>query len=326
MKNFGDIHALLRVDLEKTNEILINRLASNVPLINQISNYIINAGGKRLRPLLLLLCARATGYKGKHHYLMATVIELIHTATLLHDDIVDESSKRRGENTANELWGNAASVLVGDFLYSRAFEMMLEPESMRIMQILSKVTNNIAEGEVLQLLNCKNSQLTQAQYYQVIERKTACLFQAATQIAAILSATNNQQELALKNYGLHLGKAFQIIDDVLDYESDAQTMGKEVGDDLSEGKTTLPMIYALKKTKNTKKADHDLLVNAIENADNTNIDKVIKILSAAQAFDYTRKKAQQFADLAKQSLAPLPQSDYKDGLILLCDLSQKRKL
>ena len=322
MQNFDDIRTLLKSDIQHTDEVLIERLSSNVALINQMSSYIIGAGGKRLRPLLLLLCARATGYEGNHHHLMAVVIELIHTATLLHDDIVDESSTRRGQDTANEVWGNAASVLVGDFLYSRAFEMMVEPDSMRIMQILSKVTNSIAEGEVLQLLNCQNAQLTEVEYFKVIEQKTACLFQAATQIGAILSDTDETQELALRDYGLHLGSAFQIIDDVLDYESDAKTMGKEVGDDLAEGKTTLPMIYAL---ENTSGKDHALLISSIENADNSNIDQVIEILSSVNAFDYTRQKAQEASDLAKKSLVTLPESDYKNALTLLCDLSLQRK-
>ena len=322
MKDFDDIQTLLKEDLAQTDVLLHSRLSSNVALINQVSSYIISAGGKRLRPLLLLLCARANHYQGEHHRLMAVVIELIHTATLLHDDIVDESSTRRGKNTANEVWGNAASVLVGDFLYSRSFEMMVEPGSMKIMQILSKATNEIAQGEVLQLLNCKNSALRQAEYYQVIERKTAILFQAATQIGGILSKVNNTQEQALKDYGLHLGNAFQIIDDVLDYESDSDTMGKEVGDDLSEGKTTLPMIYAL---ANTSGADKQLLEDAINNADNTKITKVVQILQSVDAFEYTRKQAKKSADLAKASLDSIDQSPYKDALILLCDLSLARK-
>ncbi len=322
MKDFDYIQTLLKEDLAQTDVLLHSRLSSNVALINQVSSYIISAGGKRLRPLLLLLCARANHYQGEHHRLMAVVIELIHTATLLHDDIVDESSTRRGKNTANEVWGNAASVLVGDFLYSRSFEMMVEPGSMKIMQILSKATNEIAQGEVLQLLNCKNSTLTQDEYYQVIERKTAVLFQAATQIGGILSEANNTQEQALKDYGLHLGNAFQIIDDVLDYESDSDTMGKEVGDDLSEGKTTLPMIYAL---ANTSGADKQLLEDAINNADNTKITKVVQILQSVDAFEYTRKQAKKSADLAKASLDSIDQSPYKDALILLCDLSLARK-
>jgi octaprenyl-diphosphate synthase len=253
---------------------------------------------------------------------MAVIIELIHTATLLHDDVVDESATRRGEETANEVWGNASSVLVGDFLYSRAFELMIKPNSMPIMQILSTATNSIAEGEVLQLLNCQNAALTEAEYYQVIERKTAVLFQAATQIAGVLSEVDATQIQALKDYGLHLGNAFQIIDDVLDYESDFETMGKEVGDDLTEGKTTLPMIYALKHTTGE---EHQLLKNAITQADNTHINTIIQIFKRVSAFDYTREKAQESADLAKKSLHCLPESDYKNALILLCDLSLKRK-
>ncbi len=322
MKNFEDIQNLVQDDITKTDQVLIDHLNSDVALINQMSGYIIGAGGKRLRPLLLLLCARATNYQGEHHHLMAVVIELIHTATLLHDDIVDESNTRRGKDTANEVWGNAASVLVGDFLYSRAFEMMVKPGSMRIMTLLSKATNEIAQGEVMQLLNCQNSELTEKEYYQVIERKTAVLFQAATQIGAILSDTDEAQELALKNYGLHLGNAFQIIDDVLDYESDFETMGKEVGDDLAEGKTTLPMIYAL---ENTFGDQRDILINAIENADNSQIDQIVDILSSVNAFDYTRQKAQESANLAKQSLSTLQDSDYKEAMILLCDLSLARK-
>lgn len=322
MKNFEDIQKLVQSDIAKTDQVLIDHLSSDVALINQMSGYIIGAGGKRLRPLLLLLCARATDYQGEHHHLMAVVIELIHTATLLHDDIVDESNTRRGKDTANEVWGNAASVLVGDFLYSRAFEMMVKPDSMRIMTLLSKATNEIAQGEVMQLLNCQNSALTEKEYYRVIERKTAVLFQAATQIGAILSKTDETQELALRDYGLHLGNAFQIIDDVLDYESDKETMGKEVGDDLSEGKTTLPIIYALGKTSGK---DREILVNAIENADNSDIEHIVHILQTVKAFDYTRSKAQESADLAKHSLSSLQDSDYKEALILLCDLSLQRK-
>lgn len=319
---FADIQNLMQDDIAKTDKVLVEHLNSDVALINQMSSHIINAGGKRLRPLLLLLCARATNYQGDQHHLMAVVIELIHTATLLHDDIVDESDIRRGKRAANEIWGNAASVLVGDFLYSRAFEMMIKPKSMRIMTILSKATNEIAQGEVLQLLNCQNAALTKAEYYQVIERKTAVLFQAATQIGGILSAVDEKQEKALKDYGLHLGNAFQIIDDMLDYQSDTEIMGKEVGDDLSEGKTTLPMIYAIEKTSG---ADKRLLENAINNADNSKIGQVIEILQSVKAFDYTREQAQKSTDLAKQSLKEIKDSDYKYALIALCDLSLQRK-
>lgn len=319
---FVDIQNLIRDDIDKADQVLIEHLSSDVSLINQMSSYIINAGGKRLRPLLLLLCARATNYQGHHHHLMAVVIELIHTATLLHDDIVDESDIRRGKNSANEVWGNAASVLVGDFLYSRAFEMMVKPGSIRIMTLLSKVTNEIAQGEVLQLLNCQNAALTKAEYYQVIERKTAVLFQAATQIGGILSEVDEKQEQALKNYGLHLGNAFQIIDDVLDYQSDTETMGKKAGDDLGEGKITLPMIYAL---ENTSGVDKQLLEGAINNADNSKIQRVTEILQSVNAFDYTHQQAQKSVDLAKQSLKAIKASEYKDALIALCDLSLQRK-
>ena len=322
MQNFEDIQNLIQEDLTQTDQVLIEHLSSDVALINQMSHYIIGAGGKRLRPLLLLLCARASHYQGQHHHLMAVVIELIHTATLLHDDIVDESSTRRGKETANEVWGNAASVLVGDFLYSRAFELMVEPGSMRIMQILSKATNEIAQGEVMQLLNCQNSDLTESEYYQVIERKTAVLFQAATQIGAVLAGANPEQEEALRQYGLHLGNAFQIIDDVLDYESDAQTMGKEVGDDLSEGKTTMPMIYAM---AHASSAEQKLLKEAIDNADTTKIDQVIEILNKVGAFDYTRAQAQKSAELAKAQLGAIDDSEFKQALELLCELSLKRK-
>lgn len=321
MNNYSDIQELLKVDLQKTDKALISSLSSNVALINTMSNYIISAGGKRIRPLLLLLSAKATKYNGEQHHIMAVVIELIHTATLLHDDIVDESRTRRGRNTANEVWGNAASVLVGDFLYSRAFELMVEIDSMSIMKIMSKVTNNIAEGEVMQLLNCHNPKLSESEYFQVIENKTACLFKASTQIGAILSGADKAFESALKDYGLHLGNAFQIVDDILDFESDVETMGKEIGDDLSEGKTTLPMIYALKHTSGK---EHEILVGAIENRDNVGVDKVINILKNTGAFEYARGKAKESADLARTAIKDLPESNYKKALILLCDLSLQR--
>ena len=260
MQNFTEIQALMKSELDLMNKILVDRLNSNVDLISQMSQYIINSGGKRIRPLLLLICAKATEYDGDYHYSMAVVIELIHTATLLHDDVVDQSATRRGQETANELWGNAPSVLVGDFLYSRAFEIMVEPNSMEIMRILSKATNQISEGEVLQLLNIKNANVTQAEYFKVIERKTACLFKAACQIAGILSSADQKVINAMGSFGMHLGNAFQIIDDTLDYESDSNIIGKEIGDDLSEGKVTLPMIYALEKTK---KAENKILKDAI---------------------------------------------------------------
>jgi octaprenyl-diphosphate synthase len=321
MKNFSEIHSLMKSDMEKTDNILIDRLNSNVDLINQMSHYIIASGGKRIRPLLLLLCARATNYGGTEHHAMAVVIELIHTATLLHDDVVDESTTRRNQDTANELWGNAASVLVGDFLYSRAFEILVEPNSMSIMRILSKATNQIAEGEVLQLLNIRNANVSQTKYFNVIEQKTARLFEAACKIGALLSDSSEKTINSLGDFGLHLGIAFQIIDDALDYESNSTTMGKEVGDDLSEGKITLPMIYALEKTSGS---ENKILRDAIKTADASNIDKIINILCSVNAFEFTRKIAENESQKALKSLKNIPDSEYRSALKLLCELSLNR--
>ena len=322
MQNFSEIQALMKSDLEMTDDILINRLNSNVELINQMSHYIINSGGKRIRPLLLLLCARATSYSGKDHHAMAVVIELIHTATLLHDDVVDESATRRGQNTANELWGNAPSVLVGDFLYSRAFEIMVEPNSMEIMRVLSKATNQISEGEVLQLLNIRNAKVSRSEYFEVIEQKTACLFKAACQIAGILSESSEELITALGSFGMHLGNAFQIIDDTLDYESDSSMIGKEIGDDLSEGKVTLPMIYALEQTTGK---ENKILTNAITEADASNIDNIVDILVNVKAFEFSRNVAKDESIKALNSLKVIPESNYRSALKLLCELSLERQ-
>ena len=321
MQNFTEIQALMKSDLELMDQILVNRLDSNVDLISQMSHYIINSGGKRIRPLLLLLCAKATDYEGDYHYSMAVVIELIHTATLLHDDVVDQSTTRRGQDSANELWGNAPSVLVGDFLYSRAFEIMVEPNSMAIMRILSKATNQISEGEVLQLLNIKNAKVTQSEYFAVIERKTACLFKAACQIAGILSKSDKRIIEALGSFGMHLGNAFQIIDDTLDYESNSLIIGKEIGDDLSEGKVTLPMIYALEKTSET---ENKILTDAIQNADASNIEEIVEILLSVNAFQFSRDIAEKESNKALKSIDILPNSEYKTALKLLCELSLER--
>ena len=321
MQNFTEIQALMKSDLELMDQILVNRLDSNVELISQMSHYIINSGGKRIRPLLLLLCAKATDYEGNHHHSMAVVIELIHTATLLHDDVVDQSTTRRGQDSANELWGNAPSVLVGDFLYSRAFEIMVEPNSMAIMRILSKATNQISEGEVLQLLNIKNAKVTQSEYFAVIERKTACLFKAACQIAGILSKCDKVIIESLGSFGMYLGNAFQIIDDTLDYESNSLIIGKEIGDDLSEGKVTLPMIYALEKTSNT---ENKILRDAIQNSDASNIEEIVEILLNVDAFQFSRDIAQKESNKALKSIDILSNSEYKTALKLLCELSLER--
>ncbi len=321
MQKFTEIQALMKSELDLMNKILVDRLDSNVDLISQMSHYIINSGGKRIRPLLLLLCAKATDYDGDYHYSMAVVIELIHTATLLHDDVVDQSTTRRGQESANELWGNAPSVLVGDFLYSRAFEIMVEPNSMAIMKILSKATNQISEGEVLQLLNIKNAKVTQTEYFTVIERKTACLFKAACQIAGILSKSNQNIIEGMGSFGMHLGNAFQIIDDTLDYESNSDIIGKEIGDDLSEGKVTLPMIYALEKTNKT---ENKILTDAIQNADASNINQIVEILLNVNAFQYSRNIAKRESNKALQLIDILPNSEYKTALKLLCELSLER--
>ena len=321
MKNFSDIQNLVREDLKAVDDLLINRLESEVALINQVSSYIINAGGKRIRPLLVILMSKALGYQGINHHVMAAVIELIHTATLIHDDIVDESEVRRGTETPNQVWGNAASVLVGDFIYSRAFEIMVEPNSMEIMKVLSKATNAIAEGEVLQLLNIGNKELKEADYLKVIEKKTACLFQAATQIAAIISDSDSSIQNQMKSFGLHLGNAFQIVDDVLDYQSDEELLGKRIGDDLSEGKMTLPLIHSL---SNSSKVTNKKLRDIIYNNNVEEIDIVLEIFQETGSIDYTINHAKVISEKAKYCLVNLNESNYKNALSLLCDISVER--
>ncbi|MDC0446449.1 polyprenyl synthetase family protein [Gammaproteobacteria bacterium] len=321
MKNFSDIQNLVREDIKAVDDLLINRLESEVALINQVSSYIINAGGKRIRPLLVILVSKALGYQGINHHVMAAVIELIHTATLIHDDIVDESEVRRGTETPNQVWGNAASVLVGDFIYSRAFEIMVEPNSMEIMKVVSKATNAIAEGEVLQLLNIGNKELKEADYLKVIEKKTACLFQAATQIAAIISDSDSSIQNQMKSFGLHLGNAFQIVDDVLDYQSDEELLGKRIGDDLSEGKMTLPLIHSL---SNSSKVTNKKLRDIVSNNNVEEIDTVLEIFQETGSIDYTINRAKEISKKAKQCLVNLNNSAYENALSLLCDISVER--
>lgn len=314
------IRALIMEDIEATDALILNKLASDVVLINQIGHYIINSGGKRLRPLLVLLCAKACGYKGKDHLTMAAVIEFIHTSTLLHDDVVDESDTRRGNKTANEVWGNAASVLVGDFLYSRSFEMMVEPGLMRIMQVMSEATNVIAAGEVLQLLNCHDADTTTERYMEVIHRKTAKLFEAATQMGPVLTHKEELEDAFVK-YGKHLGAAFQLIDDVLDYTASADELGKNIGDDLAEGKPTLPLIYVL---ENGNEAEKDVIRRAIESEGMNLLTEVTEIIQSSGAITHTQQVAQQEAELAKEALAALTDSDYKTALLSLADLAVNR--
>jgi octaprenyl-diphosphate synthase len=319
--NFDDVMALSRSDMQAVDHVIHQRLRSDVALINQLSHYIVNSGGKRLRPLLALLAAKTFGYQGDAHYLLAAIIEFIHTATLLHDDVVDESDLRRGNETANALFGNAASVLVGDFLYSRAFEMMVEVDDMRVMQILATTTNVIAEGEVMQLMNVHDAETSEQKYLEVIYCKTARLFEAATQLGAILCDRDEKEVQAMAAYGRYLGTAFQLIDDVMDYSSNSEQMGKNVGDDLAEGKPTLPLIYAIQQGTSEQVA---LIKTAIEKGGYDKIDQVQAIIQQTGALSYTEKMAQQQAELAIAQLAPLPDSESKTLLENIARLSVHR--
>ncbi|MEM1089431.1 MAG: polyprenyl synthetase family protein [Pseudomonadota bacterium] len=297
-------------------------LYSDVPLINQISDYIVGGGGKRLRPALHLLCAQAVGYRGEHHIKLAAIIEFIHTATLLHDDVVDESELRRGKDTANAVWGNAASVLVGDFLYSRAFQMMVEVDQMPVMQILSDTTNTIAEGEVMQLLNQGNPDTDEARYLAVIRCKTAKLFEAAAELAGVIGGVSEPVQRGLANYGMHLGLAFQLADDMLDYAGDTRELGKNLGDDLAEGKPTLPLIHVLREGNEQQRT---LVRNAIEHDGLQDLNLVIQAIKDTQALDYTRDRALAEAQMARASLDCLAPGPAKDGLITLTELAVSRR-
>lgn len=309
--NIDAINALLDDDMARVDDCITTRLASDVALINQLSAYIIGAGGKRLRPRLLLLAAQACGHRSSHAHTAAAIVEFIHTATLLHDDVVDESKLRRGRETANERWGNEAAVLVGDFLYSRAFEMMVDINSMRVMQILASTTNTIAEGEVLQLMNIHDADTTKARYWQVIEAKTAVLFAAAARIGAVLEDQPEPVETALADYGAHLGRAFQLIDDALDYNSDSATLGKEIGDDLAEGKPTMPLLIALERGNATEQA---CIRTAIENGGRDQIDDVMAIITRTDAIAETNALAKKEAEAAVAALTPLHKNAFTDAL------------
>jgi len=311
--------------MNAVDALIQRRLQSDVALVNQLSGYIINSGGKRLRPMLALLMARACGYQGDKHVDIAAIVEFIHTATLLHDDVVDESDMRRGKDTANNVWGNQAAVLVGDFLYSRSFEMMIDVNDMRVMQILASTTNIIAEGEVLQLLNVHDAETDETRYLEVIYSKTAKLFEAACQLGAVLSELPMVQEKVVAQYGTHLGTAFQLVDDILDYSADSKEMGKNVGDDLAEGKPTLPLIYALKVCEqNNEKDDASLIRKAIEEGGIDYIDEIMQIIEKTKALDYTNDVAKKETQLAKECLNILPESDYKIALSNLAEFSINR--
>ncbi len=323
--DYKAIQALVNTDMEAVDRLIQRRLQSDVVLVNQLSGYIINSGGKRLRPMLALLMARACGYDGERHVDIAAIVEFIHTATLLHDDVVDESDMRRGKDTANNVWGNQAAVLVGDFLYSRSFEMMIDVDEMRVMQIMASTTNVIAEGEVLQLLNVHDADTDEARYLEVIYSKTAKLFEAACQLGAVLSGLSAEQEKMAAEYGTHLGTAFQLVDDILDYSADSKEMGKNVGDDLAEGKPTLPLIYALKvSTENEAIDDIALIRKAIEEGGIDLIDEVMSIIQKTNALEYTQSVAEKETQLAQQSLNFLPENDFKAALMELAAFSINR--
>jgi octaprenyl-diphosphate synthase len=317
----NNITQSIATDMDAVNTVIRQRLHSEVSLVNQIAEYIISAGGKRIRPVLVLLLANAYGYKGGAHHELAAVVEFIHTATLLHDDVVDESSMRRGRQTANALFGNAASVLVGDFLYSRSFQMMVSLENMRVMQILSDATNVIAEGEVLQLLNMHDPDVSHESYLKVIRSKTAKLFEAAAELGALVAGASTAQVAAAGEYGRSLGTAFQLIDDVLDYAGDAAEIGKNVGDDLREGKPTLPLIYLMEHGTSDQR---ELVRTCIEQGDEQHFDAVLAAVTSSGALDYTRREAETAARRAAESIADLPDSIYKDRLLQLCRFAVDR--
>ena len=305
------IQALAAPEMAAVDALIRRRLASDVVLINQVAEYIIGAGGKRLRPMLLLLAAGALGHRGADAHQLAAVVEFIHTSTLLHDDVVDESDLRRGRKTANAVWGNAASVLVGDFLYSRSFQLMVELGRMDVQRILADTTNTIAEGEVLQLLHVRNPDTDEAAYLRVIERKTAILFAAATRLGALLAGADAGTQQALHDYGLRLGYAFQIADDVLDYASDADTMGKNLGDDLAEGKATLPLIHAMRHSDAAVRAE---LRRIVEHGEVDALPAVQAAIAACGSLDYSRERARAYAREAIDAIAVLPDNDFTAAL------------
>lgn len=315
------LHQLLAADLQAVDREIRERLHSDVVLIRQVAEYIIGGGGKRLRPVLVLLSAGALGYRGSAHHTLAAVVEFIHTATLLHDDVVDESALRRGRPTANTEFGNAASVLVGDFVYSRAFQMMVNVGNMRVLQILADATNVIAEGEVLQLMNCRNADIGEESYLRVIRYKTAKLFEAASRLGAVLAAAPAGQEEAMAKYGMHLGTAFQLIDDVLDYSGDPGVIGKNVGDDLAEGKPTLPLIHAMHRGT---AAEAELVRRALTEGGVECLDEVLAAIRRTGALEYTRLRAEAEAEAARSALDGIPSSPHRDSLIQLCGFAVTR--
>ena len=316
------LNILIADDLKQVDAVIHRRLNSDVELIRQVADYIIGSGGKRLRPALVILSARSCGYGGRDHHQLAAVVEFIHTATLLHDDVVDDSHLRRGRATANSTFGNAAAVLVGDFLYSRAFQMMVDVQSMRVMEVLADATNAIAEGEVMQLLHVHNPEVNEQDYLRVVRAKTAKLFEAAGRLGAILAGASPRQEQALADYGMHLGTAFQLVDDILDYSGDLAQTGKNLGDDLAEGKTTLPIIYAMRHGNAEQTA---VVRNALVRGGLGDFEPVLNAMREAGALDYTRAQAEVSAGEARNAIAMLPDSKYRDSLLELAAFAVTRK-
>ena len=316
------IRGLIKDDMEAVNELVHEKLRSGVPLIDQLGNYIVNSGGKRLRPALVLLSANCFAYPERDHIKLAAIIEFIHTATLLHDDVVDASMLRRGKATVNQRWGNEASVLVGDFLYSRAFQMMVEVQSAHIMAILADATNTIAEGEVQQLLNRRDPDTTEQRYLEVIHNKTAKLFEAAARVGAVIAGQDQQTERAMAVYGKHLGIAYQLIDDVLDYSASSERLGKNIGDDLAEGKPTLPLLYALWHGSNQQTA---VIKSAIHHGGRRDLEQINAAIEATGALGYTAERARKEASIAMEAIAALPRSECQEALLALARFATERK-
>ncbi len=320
--NLDEIRELAAGDMAEVNRLIGDRLSSDVVLINQLAHHIVNSGGKRVRPMVVLLAARACGYQGSDHIQLAAIIEFIHTATLLHDDVVDGSDMRRGKQTAHTIWGNEASVLVGDFLYTRAFEMMVELDSMAILRILARATNTIARGEVMQLMNVHEPDLTEADYRQVIYRKTATLFEAGCENGAVLAGLDEAGCQALAAYGRHLGTAYQLVDDALDYSGDAAEIGKNIGDDLAEGKTTMPLIHAMREGE---EADRELIRRAIEAGGLDRMEAVGRAIEKTGSAEYTRRLAEVEVEQAVEQLtSAVPGSPWRDALVHLARNSVSR--
>lgn len=316
------VRSLVADDLATVDQVILAQLQSPITLIQELGQHILKSGGKRLRPLLALLSARCFNYTGQQHVLLAAIIEFIHTATLLHDDVVDTSQMRRGQETANAIWGNQASVLVGDFLFSRSFQMMIEINSLKVMSVLAEASNTIAAGEVLQLMNCHEPDTTEERYMEVITAKTAKLFAAATQLGAHIAHQPAATEQAMMNYGLYLGQAFQLIDDVLDYSGNSDTTGKNIGDDLNEGKPTLPLIYVMQNGSETEKA---LIASSIREGNTDNLPIIQEIITSSGSIEYTYQVARERALLAIEALNILPNSVYKDALVTLANFAVERQ-